>query len=256
MIWLTGVEKSMHTGQIDFCVCIDAKAAAIKESPRMRAVQHDLDKLINNFTIDVRKKRDYNESEEKLKNYLCENLFRYSVDIIAVNDFIYDLKKGILDYSENICLAGYSVSYVYKNFRNDAFILRKVAVGDSDQIFFTILIDAAVAEIKNRDVKIYVESELNMRFRKHVFTIMTGGDSKETEEAIRVYLAEDLFNRFVNFKIIDNFIRDFNDGINKFFDDIEKHGSVFEFEYKNHSWEEEDDEERKKWDEWDKKNKN
>jgi len=254
MIWLTKVEKSMHTGQIDFLVCIDAKAACIKDSPRMKVVQRDLDKRINAFTIDVRKKRDYNESEEKLKSYLCDDLFRHSVDIIAVNDFIYDLKKNTLDFSQNISLAGHSTSYIYKNFRNDALTLKSVGEGNSNQIHFVTLIDASMAKIKNRDTKIYVESELNMRFRKHVFALMMDEDSKETEESIRVYLSEELFDRFVNFNIIEDFISDFNKGISDFFDDINKYGSEFEFEYKNHSWEQEDEDERKKWDEWDKKN--
>ena len=253
MIWLTKIEKSTQTGRIDFWICIDAKAAAIKDSPRMKIVQRDLDKRINNFTIDVRKERDYNESEEELKKYLCEDLFKYSIDIIAVNNFIYDLKTYILKFAQNISLAGYSTSYIYKNFKNDALTLKSVDVGNSDQIYFVTLIDASMAKIKDRDTKIYVESELNMRFRKHVFALMMGEDSKKTEEDIRVYLSEELFDRFVNFNIIENFIRDFNDGVNKFFDDIEKYGSVFEFEYKNHSWEKEDEDERKRWDEWDKK---
>lgn len=247
MIWLTKSEVEPNTGRIGFTIKIDAKAARIDETSKVKRVQIKLDKKINDFSNDIRRNRDYSEYEQDLKEYLCNDLFRYSINIIAVNDFIYDLKTNILKYSENIAIAGFSITYVYKNYEGEIIMLTKAEVGSGEQVYYTVLIDAAAANIRNRDEKVCVESELSSRMIALAHVIEKGYDSKEKEDDLSYYLRRELFYNFVNLKVIAIFIDSFKHKVNKFMENIKKIGFEIQFEYKNHPWEAEDEDRKRRW---------
>ena len=65
---------------------------------------------------------------------------------------------------------------------------------------FIIRIDAAAAKIKDRDGKVYVESELDRRIIKLSYEIREGiGASSESE--LRSFLRDELFPHYVDMNI-------------------------------------------------------
>lgn len=121
MIWLTKLEIATQTDRVEFTVCVDASAAGIRDRVKMRLVEHELDKKIDVFSVGVRRGENYNEGEQGLKNYLCDDLFKYGigVDVVAINNFIYNLKINILRFTENMGIAGYLIIYQYKNYKEE-----------------------------------------------------------------------------------------------------------------------------------------
>lgn len=248
MIWFTGSNVDVNVGSVNFTIRIDAKAARISESGKMRKAQLALDKRITDLVNDLRNsRRDYSEYEQKLKEYLCNDLFKYGINVIAVNDFIYDLKINILKFSENIALAGFSTNYEYKNYEGQIIDLTGAEVGAGDQVYFTVQIDATAANIRNKDEKGYVESTLGSKMVALAYVIKKGYNSREKEDDLSYYLRKELFYNFVNLKVIAIFIDNFKDKVNKFMEDIKKIGFEILFEYRNHPWEKEDEEEKKRW---------
>jgi len=115
MIWLTKIEKSESNNQVYFTVLVDAKYADIKDSKKKGLAQGELDKKIASLAAVVTGSGDIDPVIQEFKEYLSEDLFKRFLDMIAINDFLYDLKTAIKFLRENIVLAGYKTSYVYKN---------------------------------------------------------------------------------------------------------------------------------------------
>ena len=116
MIGLIEVEKSSSNSQIYFTIQIDAKRAVIKDSQGKGKVQNIIDKKIASFAAAVTNNKDTDPIEQGLREYLRDDLFKHYVDIISINDFIYDLKKALRTFKQNIALAGYKTSYKYTNY--------------------------------------------------------------------------------------------------------------------------------------------
>lgn len=255
MIWLTESSIEASIGRINFIIRIDAKAARIEDSSKMGSVQEALNSKILGFSNDIRDKKDYSEYEQELKEYLCNDLFKYGIDVVAVNDFIYDLRINIIKFSENISITGFSIDYKYKNYEGEMIKLVRAEVSSGDQVYFTVRIDADIAKIRNRDEKNYVESQLGLKMIGLAHVIKGGQDHRDKEEALSYYLRKELFDQLIDLKVINTFIKDFKNKVVGFMEDIKKIGFDIVFEYKNHPWEKEDEDNKKRWDEWDRKHK-
>lgn len=242
MIWLTKSEIDTNIGRINFTIRIDAKAARISESKKMGKIQSALNSKIDAFSNDLRRGRDFSEYEQALKEYLCNEVFKYGINIVAVNDFIYDIRLSILKFSKNIAIAGLIISYEYKNYEGEIIWLTSVTVGDSGQVYFTVRIDADAAKIRDKDEKQYVESTLGLKMVELANAIKEDDDyrEREKEEDLSFYLRKDLFHHLVDLKVIETFIDNFEDKVVEFMKDIKKIGFEILFEYRNHPWQEED----------------
>ena len=248
MIWLTKSEIESNTGRLWFTIKIDVKAARLVEVLEIKKVQMTLDKKINDLSNDLRIHGDYYSKEEQdLKEYLCDVLFKYSINLVAINDFIYDLRVNILKHAKNIAIAGLTIMYCYKNYEGDIISLTNAEVGAGDQVYFTVFIDAAAANIRNRDEKVCEESILNTKLVSLAHVIQEGQDPKEKEDDLSYHLRKELFYNFVNLKVIALFIDTFKEKVNKFMENIKKVGFDILFEYKNHPWKEEEEDEKKRW---------
>lgn len=115
----------------------------------------------------------------------------------------------------------------------------------SGLVCFIIKIDAKVAKIENKDKKQYVESELNRRIIKLSYEIREGiGASSEAD--LRSFLRDKLFVHYVDMNIIETFITNVKNQCVKYAEDITEVGLDVLYEYKNHSWKDEDEDERKR----------
>lgn len=242
MIWLTKSEIDTNIGRINFTIRIDAKAARISESKKMGKIQSALNSKIDAFSNDLRRGRDFSEYEQALKEYLCNEVFKYGINIVAVNDFIYDIRLSILKFSKNIAIAGLIISYEYKNYEGEIIWLTSATVGDSGQVYFTVRIDADAAKIRDKDEKQYVESTLGSKMVELANAIKEDDDyrEREKEEDLSFYLRKELFYHLVDLKVIETFIDNFEDKVVEFMKDIKKIGFEILFEYRNHPWQEED----------------
>ena len=117
-------------------------------------------------------------------------------------------------------------------------------------VCFIIKIDAAAAKIENRDKKQYIESGLNIRIIRLSYEIREGLGAK-SEDDLRDFLRNELFTHYVDMNIIENFITNVKNQCVKYANDITEIGLDVLYEYENHPWKDEDEEERKRWRKWD-----
>ena len=117
-------------------------------------------------------------------------------------------------------------------------------------VCFIIKIDAGAAKIENKDKKLYVESQLHTRIVRLSYEIREGIGAK-SEEELRRFLREELFSHYLDMNIIERFITNLKNQCIKYASDITDVGLDILFEYENHPWKDEDEEERKRWRKWD-----
>lgn len=115
MIKLLKAEKVETTGQIYMTILIDAKAASITSRNHKNITEKNVGQHLVRLSQVITAKRDTNTVEQEFKEYLCECLFKHYVDIISINDFIYDSKQSFSKYKDNIMLAGFHMLYEYLN---------------------------------------------------------------------------------------------------------------------------------------------
>lgn len=116
MIRLAKTEKSTSSSQIYLTIQIDAKRASIRDIQKKGEVQSNIDKKLNSFAGDITCGRNTDSIEQEFREYLRYDLFKHYVDIVSINDFVYDLKITLKTFRENIGLAGYKTSYEYINY--------------------------------------------------------------------------------------------------------------------------------------------
>jgi len=116
MIRLTEIERSDNNNQLYFTIRIDAKLAAIKTTSHKSEAERNINKKIAALASAVTSKQDVDPIIQDFKEYLSEYLFKHYVDIVAINEFLYNLKIMLRIFKDNIILAGYKVSFKYDNY--------------------------------------------------------------------------------------------------------------------------------------------
>lgn len=115
MIKLSKAEKAETTGQLYMTILIDAKAAGIINRGRKNVAEQSIGRHLVFLSQAVTAKEDTGSIEQEFKEYLCESLFKHYVDVISINDFIYNSRQTFHEYKDNIVLAGFHMMYEYLN---------------------------------------------------------------------------------------------------------------------------------------------
>ena len=113
MIKLVKVEKAESSGQIWMTSFIDAKAAGIKVRHDAALAENEIGKRLVAQSQAVTGRRDTDEIEQEFREYLRDGLFKHYVDILSINDYIYESRQVFIQYRQNIVLAGFNMVYKY-----------------------------------------------------------------------------------------------------------------------------------------------
>ncbi len=113
MIELVKAEKSENSGQLWMTIFIDAQAAGIKYRSEAARASSEIGKRLTALSEAVTGGADHGPVEQEFREYLREVLFRHYVDVIAINDFIYESRQAFIKYKENVVLAGFNMEYKY-----------------------------------------------------------------------------------------------------------------------------------------------
>ena len=116
MIKLSKVESAETTGQIYLTIVVDAKTANIKSRECKNAAEQCIGHHLVLLSQAVTAKKHTDIIEQAFKKYLCDNLFKHYVDIISINNFIYNSREVFREYKDNIMLAGFNMTYEYLNY--------------------------------------------------------------------------------------------------------------------------------------------
>lgn len=122
----------------------------------------------------------------------------------------------------------------------------RAKVLESGLVNFIIKIDAAAADIKNRDKKLFVESELDRKIWKLAYEIREGIGA-ESESDLRKFIRDELFVHFVDMSVVEKFVTNVKNQSLKYANDIAKIGLDILYEYENHPWKDEDEDRKKRW---------
>jgi len=112
MIKLSNVETS-DSGQLWMVTHIDAKAADIHVRRDAATAENELSKRLVALSNAVNSSRDTDMIEQDMREYMREVLFRHYVDVLSINDYIYDARQAFIQYKQNVILAGFNMMYKY-----------------------------------------------------------------------------------------------------------------------------------------------
>lgn len=112
MIKLVNVEKA-ESGQLWLTSFIDATAAGIKVRHEAALVENEISKRFVVLSKAVADRRDTGIIEQEFREYLRDGLFKHYVDVLSINDYVYETRQAFIKYRENVILVGFNTIYKY-----------------------------------------------------------------------------------------------------------------------------------------------
>jgi len=123
MIFVGEFGSVFGSGHVFIGITLDASAAHLHSPSGLGRATSVLDEHIAKFSDAAIHGRTTDYIEQEFKEYLRDVLFVHYYDPVSINNFVYDLKNVFLEFSLNIVLAGYKITYGFKNYIDEDEIL-------------------------------------------------------------------------------------------------------------------------------------
>lgn len=119
MIRLLSDEVAESSGEVCIVVSFDAKAARIEDKETKGRAQTKITRHLTLISNRINQGKSTDDLEQTFREYLRDVMFRHYVDMVSINDFLYDCVKVFTEYRENITLAGFKVDYNVYNYEGE-----------------------------------------------------------------------------------------------------------------------------------------
>lgn len=119
MIRLLSDEVSVGSGEVCILVSFDAKAARIEDKKAKGRAQTRITRHLTLISNRINQGKSTDDLEQSFREYLRDVMFSHYVDMVSINDFVYDCRKIFTEYRENITLAGFKVDYKVYNYEGE-----------------------------------------------------------------------------------------------------------------------------------------
>lgn len=116
MIKLVNVTLSEASSALYLKIQLDAEAADIHNQKAKAKAEQCIGKKLVTLSNAIRNGAATDGIEQGMREFFRERFFRHFVDVISINDFIYDMRVNFIKYKKNIALAGYETTFEFLNY--------------------------------------------------------------------------------------------------------------------------------------------
>jgi len=116
MIRLSSVTLSEASSALYLKIQLDAKSADIHTQKAKIKAEQCINKKFIKLSNAINNRDSTDGIEQGMREFFRERFFKHFVDIISINNFIYDMKINFIKYRKNIALAGYETTFEFLNY--------------------------------------------------------------------------------------------------------------------------------------------